>query len=210
MAINWKQANRYGLQGKSSRRCRMLAVALAIGDIQQRDRRWAIVDLRGKHGRIRAVASAAWIKLAVDLWCEGAGLSGGWVLRAMNRYGQTTGQAVPSEAALAAGQKGSTAATMAAPTVRHHSVVATPHCRPCPLKSANVKPIRAMKKSRLRMKEFAPPKNTHFRNAWKGSLLFAAWVVARNSASPTLRSRNTVRTTRPNSRKARYSRFWRL
>jgi len=28
------------------------AVALAIGDIQQRDGRWVIVDLRGKHGRI--------------------------------------------------------------------------------------------------------------------------------------------------------------
>ena len=43
-------------------------MAFAIGDIQQRDGRWAIVDLHGKHGRICTVATPAWVKLAVDLW----------------------------------------------------------------------------------------------------------------------------------------------
>jgi hypothetical protein len=63
-------------------------VALAIDHLQQRDGRWVIVDLRGKHGRIRTVAVPAWVKQAVDLWCVAAVLSRGRILRAMNRHGQ--------------------------------------------------------------------------------------------------------------------------
>ena len=43
------------------------AAALTVEHVQQRDGRWVIVDLRGKHGRIRTVAVPAWVKLAVDL-----------------------------------------------------------------------------------------------------------------------------------------------
>jgi integrase len=46
------------------------AAALDLDDIQQRDGRWAIIDLRGKHGRLRTVAVPAWVKQAVDLWCQ--------------------------------------------------------------------------------------------------------------------------------------------
>ena len=45
--------------------------ALTAGHIQQRDGRWVIVDLRGKHGRVRTVPVPAWVKLAVDLWTGG-------------------------------------------------------------------------------------------------------------------------------------------
>ena len=44
------------------------AVALTLEHIQQRDGRWVIVDLRGKHGRVRTIPVPAWVKLAVDLW----------------------------------------------------------------------------------------------------------------------------------------------
>jgi len=39
--------------------------ALAMGHIQQRDGRWCIVDLLGKHGRIRTVPMPTWVKVAI-------------------------------------------------------------------------------------------------------------------------------------------------
>jgi integrase len=56
------------------------AVALTPEHIQQRDGRWVIVDLRGKHGRIRTVPVPAWVKQAIDLWCEAAGIAEGRLL----------------------------------------------------------------------------------------------------------------------------------
>src|ERR1035441_188207 len=40
--------------------------ALTMGHIQQRDGRWCIVDLLGKHGRVRTVPVPAWVKVAID------------------------------------------------------------------------------------------------------------------------------------------------
>lgn len=76
------------------------AVRLAFEDIQQRDGRWVIVDLRGKGGRIRTVAVPAWVKQAVDLWKTAAQLTGGRVLRAMNRHGRITGNSLSGQAVL--------------------------------------------------------------------------------------------------------------
>jgi hypothetical protein len=45
-------------------------VNLNFEDVQQRDGRWVIVDLRGKHGRIRTVPVPAWVKQAIDIWSE--------------------------------------------------------------------------------------------------------------------------------------------
>jgi integrase len=76
------------------------AVALAFEDIQQRDSRWVIVDLRGKHGRIRTVPVPVWVKQAVDVWRDAAGLSTGRVLRSMNRHGRITGDSMSPQAVL--------------------------------------------------------------------------------------------------------------
>ena len=38
--------------------------ALTMSHVQQRDGRWGIVDLIGKHGRIRTVPMPAWVKVA--------------------------------------------------------------------------------------------------------------------------------------------------
>jgi hypothetical protein len=35
-------------------------------DIQQREGRWVIADLRGKGGRIRTVAIPMWVKILMD------------------------------------------------------------------------------------------------------------------------------------------------
>ena len=61
---------------------------LTIGHIQQRDGRWCIVDLHGKHGRVRTVPMPTWVKVAIDAWTNVAHVSGGNVFRTVNRGGQ--------------------------------------------------------------------------------------------------------------------------
>jgi integrase len=60
--------------------------ALTFRHIQQRDGRWCIVDLVGKHGRIRTVPMPTWV--AVDAWTTPAGISEGSVFRSVNRGGE--------------------------------------------------------------------------------------------------------------------------
>ncbi len=48
---------------------------LNLEDIQQREGRWVIADLRGNGGRVRTVAVPHWVKLAVDGWTTSAGVS---------------------------------------------------------------------------------------------------------------------------------------
>jgi integrase len=73
------------------------ATGLHLEHITQRDGRWVIADLQGKHGRIRTVPVPSWVKHAVDLWCAAAGITSGRVLRALKngRPGASlSGQAV--------------------------------------------------------------------------------------------------------------------
>ena len=59
--------------------------ALTFAHIQQRDGRWCIVDLVGKHGRVRTVPMPAWVKVAVDAWTIPTGITEGHVFRPVNR-----------------------------------------------------------------------------------------------------------------------------
>jgi site-specific recombinase XerD len=59
--------------------------ALTFAHIQQRDGRWCIVDLYGKHGRVRTVPMPAWVKAAIDAWTAQAGVTDGHIFRAVNR-----------------------------------------------------------------------------------------------------------------------------
>jgi site-specific recombinase XerD len=59
--------------------------ALTFGHVQQRDGRWCIVDLLGKHGRIRTVPMPTWVKVAIDAWTSPAGIVDGQVFRPVNR-----------------------------------------------------------------------------------------------------------------------------
>src|ERR1035437_10210698 len=68
--------------------------ALTIGHVQQRDGRWCIVDLVGKHGRVRTVPMPTWVKVAIDAWTSAAGVTGGQVFRAINRSDQVQGAAM--------------------------------------------------------------------------------------------------------------------
>jgi len=65
--------------------------ALAVGHIQQRDGRWCIVDLLGKHGRVRTVPMPTWVKVAIDAWTLAGGVTEGQVFRPVNRADQVCG-----------------------------------------------------------------------------------------------------------------------
>lgn len=43
---------------------------LTINQLQQRDGRWIIADIEGKHGKTRSVPIAAWIKGIIDRWLD--------------------------------------------------------------------------------------------------------------------------------------------
>jgi len=59
--------------------------ALSFAHVQQRDGRWCIVDLKGKHGRVRTMPMPTWVKVAIDAWTSAAGVADGFVFRSVNR-----------------------------------------------------------------------------------------------------------------------------
>src|SRR5437773_8727679 len=59
--------------------------ALTFAHLQQRDGRWCIVDLKGKHGRIRTAPVPIWVKGAIDGWTTAGGVAEGYVFRPVNR-----------------------------------------------------------------------------------------------------------------------------
>jgi site-specific recombinase XerD len=73
------------LKGKRDRA--LLAVLLACGlrrheavelnftHIQQREQRWAIVDLIGEAGHMRTIPMPDWVKQVLDVWLTGAGIT---------------------------------------------------------------------------------------------------------------------------------------
>jgi site-specific recombinase XerD len=64
--------------------------SLDFGRIQERDGRWVIVDLAGKHGRIRSVPIPLWTYAAIARWKSAAGISEGPVFRSVTRHGRVT------------------------------------------------------------------------------------------------------------------------
>jgi site-specific recombinase XerD len=62
--------------------------ALTVAHVQQRDGRWCIVDLVGKHGRVRTVPMPTWVKVAIDAWTAAAGVADGSVFRPVSRGAQ--------------------------------------------------------------------------------------------------------------------------
>jgi integrase len=71
---------------------------LRIADVQQRDGRWVIVDLIGKHGRVRTVPMPAWVKALLDHWTVAATIADGCVFRSVNRGGRLNGSSLTAQA----------------------------------------------------------------------------------------------------------------
>jgi site-specific recombinase XerD len=59
--------------------------ALTFAHIQQREGRWCIVDLIGKHGRVRTIPMPAWVKVAMDAWTAATAITDGHVFRPVVR-----------------------------------------------------------------------------------------------------------------------------
>lgn len=66
--------------------------SLAWEQIQQRDGRWAIIDLVGKRGRIRSVGIPPWVMVALNSWAAASGVRNGRIFRALNKDGRLAGQ----------------------------------------------------------------------------------------------------------------------
>jgi len=64
---------------------------LQFEHLQQREGRWVIADLVGKHGRIRTVPVPGWCKAAIDDWAAAAQLSAGNVFCRLDKAGRITG-----------------------------------------------------------------------------------------------------------------------
>src|SRR5436305_5534585 len=62
--------------------------ALTVYHVQQRDGRWCVVDLVGKHGRVRTIPMPTWVKVAQDAWTSAARVVDGYVFRPVTRGGQ--------------------------------------------------------------------------------------------------------------------------
>jgi integrase len=73
---------------------------LEFAHVAQRDGRWCIVDLTGKHGRIRTVPMPAWAKTALDHWTAAAGIHSGRVFRGVNKGDRVVGEALSSQGVL--------------------------------------------------------------------------------------------------------------
>jgi site-specific recombinase XerD len=65
--------------------------AITLKHIAQRDGRWCIVDLVGKHGRVRTVPMPVWVKVAIDAWTTPVGVAEGHVFRSVNRGDKVLG-----------------------------------------------------------------------------------------------------------------------
>ena len=71
---------------------------LEFADVAQREDCWAIVDLVGKHGRVRTVPMPSWVFWALDEWTAAAGVTSGPVLRPVTKGGLVGDGTVSSQA----------------------------------------------------------------------------------------------------------------
>jgi len=62
--------------------------SLSIEDLQMRENRWVIADLRGKGGRIRTVAVPVWVKNGIEAWTAAAKIEKGPLLRSLTKGGK--------------------------------------------------------------------------------------------------------------------------
>src|ERR1022692_983351 len=104
--------------------------ALTVGHVQQRDGRWCIVDLVGKHGRVRTVPMPTWVKVAIDAWTSAAGVADGYVFRPVNRAGKAQGVGLSEKVVWQLLQPYATAAGV--PGIAPHDLRRNAECRIMP------------------------------------------------------------------------------
>jgi len=74
------------------------ASILSFHHIEQREGRWAIVDIVGKRDKMRTVPMPGWAKATVDAWKTVAHLEEGFVFRRVNKGGNLMGESITPQA----------------------------------------------------------------------------------------------------------------
>ncbi len=67
---------------------------LEVEDLQMRENRWVIADLRGKGGRIRTVAVPIWVKQGINVWLTAAKIEEGRLFRSVKKGGKKIGESL--------------------------------------------------------------------------------------------------------------------
>lgn len=95
---------------KGLRDCALLAVLIGCGlrraeasilslsHIQQREGRWAIVDIVGKRDKTRTVPMPSWAKAAIDRWLYATRIEEGFVFRRVNKGDNLIGESITEQA----------------------------------------------------------------------------------------------------------------
>ncbi len=74
------------------------ASILSFSHIEQREGRWAIVDIVGKRDKMRTVPMPSWAKACADAWKTVAHLEEGFVFRRVNKGGNLMGERMTEQA----------------------------------------------------------------------------------------------------------------
>ena len=71
---------------------------LSVSHIQQREGRWAIVDIVGKRDKMRTIPMPSWTKATIDSWTYAARISNNFVFRRVNKGGNLMGERLTEQA----------------------------------------------------------------------------------------------------------------
>lgn len=71
---------------------------LTVEHLQQREARWVILDLVGKHNRTRTIPIAPWVKARIDQWAAAAGITAGPLFRPVLKGGRVQDRAMTAQA----------------------------------------------------------------------------------------------------------------
>ena len=74
------------------------AAILSCSHIEQREGRWAIVDIVGKRDKMRTVPMPSWAKQAIDSWTYAAHIESGFIFRRVNKGGNVMGDGFTDQA----------------------------------------------------------------------------------------------------------------
>jgi site-specific recombinase XerD len=74
------------------------AAILSFFHIQQREGRWAIVDIVGKRDKMRTVPMPSWAKATIDSWTYAARIDEGFIFRRVNKGGNLMGERMTEQA----------------------------------------------------------------------------------------------------------------
>lgn len=74
------------------------AAILSFSHIQQREGRWAIIDIVGKRDKMRTVPIPSWAKATIDTWAYAARIESGFIFRQVNKGGNLMGEGITAQA----------------------------------------------------------------------------------------------------------------